>query len=879
MKKLFSFVLCICMLMGLYVPCSYAAERYGDLGYQILEDEVWITYCVDSVTIVEIPAEIEGYPVTGIEERAFSLCADLTTIIIPDSVISIPRGVFSNTAYYNNDANWENGVLYIGNRLIEAKTDLSGNYSVKSGTKFIDGGAFMGCTNLISITIPDGLKGIGHRAFEECTNLTNITIPDGVTVIEPTIFVGCTSLTNIAIPDSVTSILRDTFSDTAYYNNETNWENGVLYIGNRLIEAKTDLSGNYSVKSGTKFIDGGAFMWCTNLTNVTIPSSVINIGDIAFQGCTNITSVIIPDGVTKINFGTFRGCTGLTNITIPNSVKSVGVGAFQGCAGLTNMIIPNSVTNVGDNAFAWCTSLTSVTISESITSIELSTFDGCTSLTSIMIPDGVTIIDECAFVGCTGLGSVVIPKSVTKIGYSAFGGCEDIAEVYYNGADADWNDINIEGENEALTNAIRKSIFFIKIIDENNKVTSMTCLPNETIDMSGIKEKYGEDVVLCTDEDRTVIFDTESGINGNMTLYISQDSTASEDETVSVNITCENGTVTGAAEYTKGSSVSITTTPNNGYKFDGWYNGNNLISTDTSYTFTADTDIALTAKFSEIQTSNSGSGGTTTYTVSFETNGGSKISNKSVRKNTSVSTPAIPSKNGYTFAGWYSDEVLTTPYDFSDIVKKNITLYAKWIANDAEEPEPTDKPEEPTKTPFSDVKADAWYADAVKFAVENGLMNGVSDTEFAPNATLTRAMLVTILYRNDGEPETADNTVFEDVATGSYYEKAVAWAKANGIVDGYSETEFAPDANITREQIATIMHRYATYKNYDVNGSADILDREDYAEISDYAVSAMQYMVASGLMNGKTNTTLDPQDNATRAEIATILQRFITSND
>ena len=344
---------------------------------------------------------------------------------------------------------------------------------------------------------------------------------------------------------------------------------------------------------------------------------------------------------------------------------------------------------------------------------------------------------------------------------------------------------------------------------------------------------------------------------------------------VTVTVTADGGTVTGAGSYIKGNSVTVTATPIRGFAFTGWQEGETTVSTDATYTFVADADKELVAKFVKQATG----GGDSTYTVNFETNGGSKVSSKSVRKNTSVTEPAMPSKKGYTFAGWYSDADFTTPYDFSDIVKKDMTLYAKWTADGTVEPEPTEKPEEPATTPFNDVKADAWYADAVKFAVENGLMNGVSDTEFAPNATLTRAMLVTILYRNDGEPETADNTVFEDVATGSYYEKAVAWAKANGIVDGYSETEFAPDANITREQIATIMHRYATYKNYDVNGSADILDREDYAEISDYAVSAMQYMVASGLMNGKTNTTLEPQDKATRAEIATILQRFITSNN
>ncbi len=351
--------------------------------------------------------------------------------------------------------------------------------------------------------------------------------------------------------------------------------------------------------------------------------------------------------------------------------------------------------------------------------------------------------------------------------------------------------------------------------------------------------------------------------------------TIATDNVVTVTVTADGGTVTGAGSYIKGNSVTVIATPIRGFAFTGWQEGETTVSTDATYTFVADADKELVAKFVKQATG----GGDSTYTVNFETNGGSKVSNKSVRKNTSVTEPAMPSKKGYTFAGWYSDAEFTTPYDFSDIVKKDMTLYAKWTAVGTVEPEPTEKPEEPATTPFNDVKADAWYADAVKFAVENGLMNGVSDTEFAPNNTLTRAMLVTILYRNDGEPETAGDIAFEDVSDGAYYENAVAWAKANGIVDGVSDTEFAPDANITREQIAAIMHRYATYKNYDVSGTAEINDRDDYAEISEYAVSAIQYMVASGLMNGKTNTTLEPQDKATRAEIATILQRFITSNN
>ncbi|MBQ3124004.1 MAG: S-layer homology domain-containing protein [Clostridia bacterium] len=371
-------------------------------------------------------------------------------------------------------------------------------------------------------------------------------------------------------------------------------------------------------------------------------------------------------------------------------------------------------------------------------------------------------------------------------------------------------------------------------------------------------------------------FELEGEKSDNYTVTTTElNSTITTDNVATITATADGGTVTGAGSYIKGSTVTVVATPTRGFVFNGWMVGNETVSTNTTYTFVANENKDLVAKFVKQATG----GGDSTYTVKFETNGGSKISNKSVRKNTSVTEPAIPSKNGYTFVGWYSDAELTTPHDFADIVKKDTTLYAKWEETVTVEPEPTEKPEDVAKTPFSDVKADAWYADAVKFAVENKLMNGVSDTEFAPNATLTRAMLVTILYRNDGEPAVDTEVAFDDVATGSYYEKAVAWAKANGIVDGYTDNVFAPDANITREQIATIMHRYATYKGYDVNKSAEISERDDYSEISDYAVSAMQYMVGSGLINGKTDKTLEPQDKATRAEIATILQRFITSNN
>lgn len=166
----------------------------------------------------------------------------------------------------------------------------------------------------------------------------------------------------------------------------------------------------------------------------------------------------------------------------------------------------------------------------------------------------------------------------------------------------------------------------------------------------------------------------------------------------------------------------------------------------------------------------------------------------------------------------------------------------------------------------------------MKYISENGLMSGMDDTEFAPNLTLTRGMLVTILYRLSGEAAVNKGIPFADVTAGSYYADAVSWAQQNKIVLGINETEFAPDENITREQIAVILYRYAEFMGYDISAKADISAYADYNEITGYALSAMRYAVGSGLMKGKTKTTLNPKDNATRAEISTLLGRFIEEN-
>ena len=179
--------------------------------------------------------------------------------------------------------------------------------------------------------------------------------------------------------------------------------------------------------------------------------------------------------------------------------------------------------------------------------------------------------------------------------------------------------------------------------------------------------------------------------------------------------------------------------------------------------------------------------------------------------------------------------------------------------------------------PFPDVTEGDWFYDAVRYAYETGLMDGVGDSLFAPNSETTRAQLVTILYRLAGEPEPGGDSGFADVAAGTWYTDAVAWAAENGIVNGVSDTEFVPGDDITREQLAAILYRYAACQGYDVSQRADLSGFGDAESISGYAQEALSWAHAQGLVLGFEDGSLRPQGTASRAQIAAVLMRFLAA--
>ena len=262
--------------------------------------------------------------------------------------------------------------------------------------------------------------------------------------------------------------------------------------------------------------------------------------------------------------------------------------------------------------------------------------------------------------------------------------------------------------------------------------------------------------------------------------------------------------------------------------------------------------------------SNNGSGAIT-FTVTFETNGGSKIDNQRVIKNGKAIQPVSPTKDAFTFVGWFTDKELTLKYVFDTQVTNNLILYAKWTEsfNTSE-----------WKNPFVDVKNADWLYGDVAFVVDNGLFNGTSATTFKPNNTMTRAMLVTVLWRLEGSPS-ASGMPFSDVLGGQWYSDAVSWAAQNNLVNGIGDSLFAPNANITREQLATILYRYEQFSSKIPPGVAEDRSFADKNDISEMATTAVSMLVTQGIIDGKPGNLFEPKGTATRAEVAVMLHRFV----
>ncbi len=755
------------------------------------------------------------------------------------------------------------------------------NVVIEEGVTSIGSNAFIVCNQLSSVSLPSSMKTIGDFSFNHCSNLKSINIPNGVTTIGKEAFAHCFSLDEIVLPNSVVSV------------GET------------------------------------AFGW-TALKNVVIPESLTVLEAHLFYACNDLISVKLPDGLENIGDGAFYGCANLKNINIPDGVKSIGEGAFYYCSNLQMVDIPDSVVNIGAGAFNMyntATYLTSVKLPAGINIISERMFIDCQKLQEVNIPDNVTTIERQAFLRCKALNSLEIPEGLTTIESYAFDGCENLQDIYYAGSKEQWDKITIGSNNEPIINArihFGKVTVPIESITLNQETVTLKMAETLTLQATVAPENATNKAVTWTTSDAKVATVSNGQVKavgaGTATITVT---TADGGKTAACTVTVTQPATGVTLNYSEislltGGTAQLQATVSEGAsnKNVTWTSNNTTVATvDETGKVTAvsagEAVITATAadgsgQKAECKVTVTGTAvpGEAIYTITFDTDGGTMAgpSFMQVTKETKVTMPTAE-KSGYNFKYWQDVANTSQTYAANNVYSfaADTELKALWErrssgGSSGGGSRPATKPGTTTETKpstesnkpgnsgskeitaanigtvFGDVQNNAWYSEAIAYVYNKGMMNG-TEKGFEPNSATTRAMIVTMLHRLNGT-SAAGVAGFADVAGGQWYSEAVAWAAANGVVNGYSDTKFAPNEEITREQLAAILYRYAQFKGLDVSAKGDLSGFADGAAVSGWAQEAMQWAVGAGLLNGNADGTLAPAAGATRAEVAMILMRF-----
>jgi len=442
MKKLIATLISLILLLtavavGVFtLPAS--AEWYdwddavssGDYTYLVEDEEAIILSANESVSgAVTIPSKLGGYPVTVIAENAFENRDLMTTLTIPDNVVTIEEQAFNNCDNLMV-VTIGNGVTYIGT---EAFRDCNNMFMLTLGKKVetIDWGAFAYCSELVTLTIPNSVISINDSnwndigVFESCSSLEQITLGSKLTHIGSRAFFDCSNVTNITIPDSVTVIGESAFE---YCNNlsEIDIPNSVISIGDFAFGMCSGLT-KVTIGNEATGIARGTFCNCEKLSSIVIGDNVSYIGGAAFLNCVNLCEITLPDSVEEIRgeefrcygewseFGAFEGCLALTKIQFSKNLTSIGVDAFNKCQEIKEITLPNSVTTICDRAFEKCINLKKAVIGEGVTAIPNALFNGCEKLSSVKIGSNVVAIEARAFQDCVSLTEIELPDNVVSL--------------------------------------------------------------------------------------------------------------------------------------------------------------------------------------------------------------------------------------------------------------------------------------------------------------------------------------------------------------------------------------------------------------------------------------------------------------------------------
>ena len=843
--------------------------------------------------------------------------------------------VDTNSPYFCSEEDGK--ILYNKDKttLYQVSQDCTGEFTIPNTVTTINDFAMNGCANVTGkLVIPDSVQTIGVSAFES-SGFTSLTLGNSVKEIGRSAFYNCATMTgDLVIPAAVTTIGENAFASTGF-NGKLDFQAQIEEFPAAIFKGLNFTSVSFS--DSVKTIGDRAFENCKQLATVTFGQGLETIGSFAFEGAGISGKLTFPDSLKRIKTFAFSNCLGITEIDFPEGNATIEYGAFTGDTGVQKIKIPLSeiqfdkLTNEGYWIFTQYTAnkLETIVVGTAPNEKSMSLFaNSLAGLKTIVIGTGVSQINSYAFQNANSLESALYPSDLnidneyqgnqnlinvgTKYTVAANGSMGQNTEqamltfvtpegktcpaVTYLSTNESAVTVDANGMIKAVGSVGQKATIMAQYDGTTFAKVDVTIGTSAGEDFYSIDPVIADQTYTGTElkpavkvtkngkeitEGFTVKYDNNTNV-GTATATVKVGDTVIGTATFnivkatpSITISATPDTLTGGGSVeltvsgvpTKGKLAvtcdnDIKVTEKDGkytaalpnetkdYTFKADYTGTNL------YNNASDTCVVSVTYKGSSHHSSSSSSSSTSNTVSASTASNGKVSlDKSTAKKGDTVTVTVTPDAGYqldklTITDAKGNTVEVTDKGngkFSFVMPEGkVTVTPTFVADNGGQTE---------SKSFSDVKTGDWYVDAVKYVSDKGLMSGTGSDKFAPSATTTRAMLMTVLARYAGEDTTGGAT---------WYEKSMAWAKAKGVSDGTN-----PNANITREQLVTMLYRYAGSPKAD--GKLDSFS--DAASVSTYAASAMQWAVANGIVNGS-NGKLNPQNNATRAEVAAILMRF-----
>lgn len=890
-----------------FMDCDTLTELIMPDGLQVIgEFAFWACYNLSEITI---PARV-----TEIAEGTFMGCRSLAKVTFLGRVTSIGNDAFYGTRSLKHidlpDSLTSLGSGAFGQSHRDGETDRSGGLEeivLPAGLTKIEEDTFNSCYDMRSVHFLGKVTSIGDGAFCYTSSLLEIDLPESVCSIGKKAFSG-SGLQKILLPKDCVDVEPDAFASSALEAFEVDsgntafqaGEDGVLYSrdGKQLVlYPSSRQEAAYTVRPGTVEIGAYAFYGVRNLEHIILPDSLREIGDYAFAEQPKLKEVVLPEGLEDISSNnTFYHCYSLTELSLPSTLRDISGSSVFSCIGITELVLPDGLQDIsgdyifssckklnkvlfssgikkisGNHIFSYCDALSSLELPKDLelisgswnfacTSIEKLTlpvmlqeiqgednfyaceklsevvlpaglrilgdgsFGSCTSLEKIQLPASLIKLNSGTFSGCSELKHIEIPEKVTSIGSSCFAGCENLTEL------------ELPVELQTIGDSCFAGCNGLEAI---NLPVGLQSIGSYAFACTGITElsvpqtvtSWGDCPIGVTRGDRGYVYDTSR----TYVIYFAGDLPEWEGIYGLPNMT---------NLYCYFPRDNTTWTENLRYLMDGpAFFRIHWLAADVSLPESLELTVGCKQQLTEAVQPAEDPNLPLTWSSSDETV--VQVDETGMLTGVAPGTAVITASAG---GGAYSAQCWVTVLEGS-------------------------------APHYEDVPEDAWYYEAVQYTSEHGLFQGITETKFGPHITMTRGMLVTVLYRLEGEPAVDGQTQpFTDVDAGRYYGDAITWAANSGVVNGVTDTRFAPEAAVTREQMVTILYRYAGLEGADVTAKADLESFPDHDQVKPYARDAFSWAVGAGIIQGNSNggvTTLSPRNSATRAQVAAVLMRYL----